>query len=81
MLILMTFAHSGFDLVQVPFSESSAMASFLRTIDKIPPSHKTQQLKDGVLWEDCKQLANSDEVVFVTVIGHRTVTSVVREPL
>lgn len=65
-LVLKAFIHPGFDLLEVPFSERSARASFLRTIEKVPPSHKSQQFKDGVLWEDCKQLADSEEVVFVT---------------
>ena len=65
-LVLKTFSQPGFDLLEVPFGERSARASFLRTIDKIRPSHGSQQFKDGVIWEDCKQLAESDEVVFVT---------------
>ncbi len=60
------FSQSGFDLLEVPFSEESARGSFLRTVDKTPPSHKTQQFKDGVLWEDCKQLAETEDVILVT---------------
>lgn len=65
-LVSKTFSLPGFDLFEVPFGERSAMASFLRTIDKVRPSHRSQQFKDGVIWEDCKQLAESDEVVLVT---------------
>lgn len=65
-LVSKTLSQPGFDLFDVPFGERSAKASFLRTVDKIRPSHKSQQFKDGVIWEDCKQLAECDEVVFVT---------------
>ncbi len=57
-LISKAFAQPGFDFFEVPFGEKSAKALFLRTIDKIPPSHKSQQFKDGVLWEDCKRPVN-----------------------
>lgn len=50
----------------MPFSEESARNSFVRTIDKVPPSHKSQQFKDGVLWDNCKQLAEADDVIFVS---------------
>ena len=65
-LIKNFFSTSGFNLTEVPFSEKSARNSFLRTVDKIPPSHKSQQFKDGVIWEDCKQLAEVEDVVLVT---------------
>jgi len=50
----------------VPFTMESARSSFLRTIDKLPPSDRTQEFKDGVLWADCLTLLASDSVVLVT---------------
>lgn len=60
------FSKSGFDLQEIHFGLESARDSFLRTVDKIPPSHKTQQFKDGVIWKDCMTLANAEDVVLVT---------------
>ena len=50
----------------IPFSTESARSSFLKTIDKSPPSDKTQEFKDGVLWADCVALLSTDRVVLVT---------------
>lgn len=60
-----------FDSIQVtkldiPFSLDSARSSFLKTIDKSPPSDKRQEFKDGVLWADCLTLLASEPVVLVT---------------
>jgi hypothetical protein len=65
-LVSNIFSHSGFNLQEVPFSEEAARHSFLRTVDKTPPSHKSQQFKDGVIWDDCKKLAETEEVILVT---------------
>ena len=65
-VIASVFSQSRFDLLDVPFSGESARSSFVRTIDKVPPSHKSQEFKDGVLWDNCKQLAETDDVVLVT---------------
>lgn len=56
----------GVPLIEVPFSLESARSSFLRTIDKKPPSDRSQQFKDGVLWADCLSLLKTDDVVLVT---------------
>lgn len=60
------FASLGVDVIDVPFSLESARSSFLKTIQKLPPSATTQQFKDGVLWADCLCLMRSDDVVLVT---------------
>jgi len=60
------FGGLGVDVLDVPFSLSSARSSFLKTIDKVPPSDKTQQFKDGVLWADCVNLLEQDNVCLVT---------------
>jgi hypothetical protein len=52
--------------LDIPFSLESARSSFLKTIDKSPPSERTQEFKDGVLWADCLALLSSEPVVLVT---------------
>lgn len=60
------FASMNVEQIDVPFSIESARSSFLKTICKLPPSHQSQQFKDGVLWADCVGLLSSDDVVLVT---------------
>jgi hypothetical protein len=55
-----------FDLLETSFTLDAARSSFARTIDKTPPSHNTQQFKDGVIWSDCLTLAQTDDVTLVT---------------
>ena len=38
----------------------------MKTVDKLPPSDKHQQFKDGVLWADCVKLLIDDDVVLVS---------------
>lgn len=52
--------------VDVPFSLTSARSSFLKAIAKVPPSDKTQEFKDGVLWADCVALLAHEPVALVT---------------
>lgn len=56
----------GFKLEKIPFDFEAARRSMLRTIEKKPPSHNSQQFKDGVLWEHCKRALDDDDVAFVT---------------
>lgn len=60
------FSGVGVKLLNVDFSFESAKSSFLKTIEKLPPSGQNQQFKDGVLWADCVSLLQHDEVFFVT---------------
>jgi hypothetical protein len=60
------FTSLGIDVLDVPFTLESARSSFLKTIEKIPPSAHSQQFKDGVLWADCLQLLDRDAVTLVT---------------
>jgi hypothetical protein len=60
------FNSLGVALIDVPFTLESARNSFLKTINKKPPSDKSQQFKDGVIWADCLSLLTQDEVVLVT---------------
>jgi hypothetical protein len=52
--------------IDVPFSLEAARSSLLKTILKQPPSHQSQQFKDGVIWADCISLLAQDDVVLVT---------------
>lgn len=54
------------ECIDVPFSLEAARSSFLKTILKQPPSHHSQQFKDGVLWADCISLLAQDDVILVT---------------
>jgi len=60
------FTDLGLDIIEIPFSLESARDSFLKTIFKEPPSDKSQQFKDGVLWADCVSLLSEDDVYLVT---------------
>lgn len=64
--VLEVFASLGMELIEIPFCLESARSSFLKTIYKEPPSDRTQEFKDGVLWADCLSLLKDDEVVLVT---------------
>ena len=60
------FSEIGIPFEDVGFSLESARSSFLKTIDKVAPSDKSQQFKDGVLWADCVNLLRNDDVHLVT---------------
>lgn len=60
------FSDIGVNLIEVPFSIESAQSSFIKTVNKVPPSDKTQEFKDGVLWADCCRLLEQDDVSLVT---------------
>lgn len=60
------FNNSQLDFLEIPFSLESAMQSLLKTIKGLPPSHRNQQFKDGVLWSDCLQLLDIDDVTLVS---------------
>lgn len=59
------FEVLGVEIQEIPFSLESARDSFLRTVDKRPPSDRTQQFKDGVLWADCVALLRTHDVCLV----------------
>jgi hypothetical protein len=60
------FKSLHLEIEEIPFSFESAKSSFLKTIYKNPPSDKSQQFKDGVIWEDCVGLHKKDSVIFIT---------------
>lgn len=61
------FDELSVELIDIPFTITSAKHSFLKTIKSVPPSGpKNQQFKDGVLWADCLELLDKDDVCIVT---------------
>lgn len=60
------FSNTGLEIIEVPFSLESAKESFIKTVDGVQPSDRTQQFKDGVLWSDCVALLKKDDVYLVT---------------
>ena len=64
------FSNLGVELIEIAFSLESARASFLKTVDRVPPSDTTQEFKDGVLWADCITLLKSDDVYLVAHDTH-----------
>lgn len=60
------FGECKLDLEEAPLTLESATSSFLKTIDKIPPSDKEQQFKDGVIWAECIRLLCTADVYLVT---------------
>lgn len=60
------FAIERPSLRHLPLSLESARSSFLKTVTKEPPSHRNQQFKDGVIWADCIQLLDEDDVILVS---------------
>ena len=52
---------------EIPFSLDAAKSSLFKILDEQPPSaKKNQQFKDGVIWANCLELLNEDDVCFVT---------------
>lgn len=60
------FENLGVETFDIPFTLESAQSSLIKTIEKLPPSDKTQEFKDGVLWADCLRLLEQDEVLLVS---------------
>jgi len=48
------------------FTLESAKLSLQKINDKVPPSDKNQQFKDGVIWADCMNLLQKGDVILVT---------------
>ncbi|MFY0990608.1 PIN domain-containing protein [Halomonas sp. C05BenzN] len=61
------FDDLGVELEHVPFSMKSAEHALSALISSQPPNgHKDQQFKDSVVWADCLQLLDQDDVALVT---------------
>ena len=65
-LISKVFSNLGVEIQEFPFTLASAKASLIRAVNKLPPSDKNQQFKDGVLWEDCRKTLKEESVFLVT---------------
>ena len=59
-------SNTGLEVIEIPFSLESSKQSLSKIIAKLPPSDKSQQFKDGVIWADCVNLLKQDEVYLVT---------------
>ena len=57
-----------FDILtrQIPFSEDAARSSMLKVLRRIPPSAKSEQFRDGVIWAHCLDLLDEGEVYLVS---------------
>ena len=60
------FKELKFDYKEIPFTLESARLSLQKINTKIPPSDRNQQFKDGVIWADCLNLLELDDVKLVT---------------
>jgi hypothetical protein len=60
------FSNVGVEIVDIPFSLTSARNSFLKTINKEAPSDQGQEFKDGLIWADCVALLESDHVWLIS---------------
>ena len=65
-LIAQVFSNLGVPIEDIPFTLDSARASLIRTVEKLPPSDRNQQFKDGVIWEDCLKMLDKEPVFFVS---------------
>jgi hypothetical protein len=60
------FEDLGVPFHVVPLTLESAQASYEKILLKRPPSQKSQQFKDGVIWADCLALLDQADVHLVT---------------
>lgn len=60
------FRECQVEVKAIPLTLESARISFLKTIDKVPPSDRDQQFKDGVIWAECLRLLDTADVYLVT---------------
>ena len=51
---------------RIPFSEDVARSSMLKVLRRIPPSAKTEQFRDGVIWAHCLDLLAEGVVYLVS---------------
>lgn len=65
-IVARVFTELDVTVHDIPFTEQCARDSFLRTIRKVSPSDRDQQFKDGVIWADCLNLLDEDDVCLVT---------------
>jgi PIN domain len=59
-------SHIDVPTREIPFTLDAARSAFLKTIDRAPPSDKTQEFKDGVIWSNCIDLLAEADVYLIT---------------
>jgi len=64
------FSQTKIEIIEIPFTFESATSSFMKIIDKQPPSGTTEEFRDGVIWADCLSLLKHDDVYLVTNDTH-----------
>ena len=52
--------------IDIPLSLEASRSSFLKIIEKLPPSKNMQQFKDGVIWANCLELLREADVYLVS---------------
>ena len=65
-IVAQIFDNVGVEILPVPFSFTSAEASFQKIINEVAPSETKEQFKDGVIWADCLELLKTDDVFLIT---------------
>jgi hypothetical protein len=53
-------------ILDVPLSVDSARSALMKCVDGLPPCDKCEEFRDAIIWADCMQLLNTDDVYFVT---------------
>ena len=51
---------------EIPFSEDAARSSMMKLLHRIPPSARTEQFRDGVIWAHCLELLDEGDVYLVS---------------
>jgi hypothetical protein len=65
-IVSQIFDNVGVEILPVPFSFTSAKASFQKIINEVAPSETKEQFKDGVIWADCLELLKTDDIFLIT---------------
>lgn len=54
------------DILEVPLSVDSSRSALRKCVDKLPPCDKHEEFRDAMIWADCVQLLDTEDVYFVT---------------
>ena len=65
-LVSDVFDRVGVEIMDIPFSLASARSAFLKTVYMTQPCDIKQEFKDAVLWADCLELLDQDDVLLAT---------------
>jgi hypothetical protein len=64
--VSVVLSHLDVPTVELPFSLDVAKSSLRKIIEKMPPSDKTEEFRDGVIWAHCLDLLSEADVYLVT---------------